>query len=418
MPTKSKTVGPIRIRPHKRSGKLTGKFTLEIPASLTSTRKRKRKLYASRTEAEKIARTLKDRLRLQELGYVEAKPHFSLGLSDAIREWEQHQRVRIATGKLRTASLAASTNRLKPLLAHFGERDIASISRDDIERYQADRVTAGCKPATVNGETATLLQVMRWHAERGRPLSVPTVEKVPETRLSMAVPTQEEVVLLMEHMSERHGVLTQLLAETGLRPGEAYNLPWVHLRLENRAIDIKPFGDWTPKTRSSFRTVPISEELAERIDGLSQSGEYVFPGRDPDRPLSTFRKVLQRASINAKLMRGTQPLIVTPKLLRKAFATWQAERGIHPSILQRQLGHVPGSRMTDAYYVQAGDEMLRKSVVRLPTIDHSNGDGPLAKSGNTDERKEEKGRSISPLRYAQVSVSSRLSGLTVGPTGP
>lgn len=385
MPTKSKSVGPIRIRPHKRSGKLTGKFTLEIPASLTSTGKRKRKLFASRTEAEKIARTLKDRLRLRELGYVEPKPHFSLGLSDAIRDWDQHQRVRIAAGKLRATSLTASRNRLKPVLAHFGERDIASISRDDIERFQAERVSIGCKPATVNGETATLLQVMRWHAERGRPVSVPAIEKVPATRQTKDVPTPEEVVRLMEHVSERHAVLIQLMAETGVRPGEAYNLPWTHVRLEGRAIDIKPFCDWTPKTLSSFRTIPITEELAERMGGLGRSGEYVFPGRSPNRPLSTFRKVLQRASIGAKLMRGTKPLIVTPKLLRKAYATWQASQKVHPRILQSLLGHAAGSRMTDAYYVQAEVDVLRASALKLPTIEAHSAVEQLAKSGNTQK---------------------------------
>ena len=56
---------------------------------------------------------------------------------------------------------------------------------------------------------------------------------------------------------------------------------------------------------------------------------------------------------------------VTPKTFRKAFATWQAERGTHPRILQAIMGHAPGSRMTDQHYVFANEELQKQTMLSL-----------------------------------------------------
>jgi integrase len=57
---------------------------------------------------------------------------------------------------------------------------------------------------------------------------------------------------------------------------------------------------------------------------------------------------------------------VTPQLLRKAFATWQAQAGTAPKTLQRLSGHAPGSRVTDRYYVQDDEAAKQRAIKPLP----------------------------------------------------
>jgi integrase len=60
---------------------------------------------------------------------------------------------------------------------------------------------------------------------------------------------------------------------------------------------------------------------------------------------------------------------VTPQLLRKAFATWQAQSGTAPKTLQRLLGHAPGSRVTDRYYVQDDEAAKQRAIRPLPLLE-------------------------------------------------
>lgn len=62
---------------------------------------------------------------------------------------------------------------------------------------------------------------------------------------------------------------------------------------------------------------------------------------------------------------GRQVLDITPKSLRKAFASWQANNGLHPRVLQALMGHAPGSVVTDKHYIKADEEAMRTAVVRM-----------------------------------------------------
>lgn len=69
------------------------------------------------------------------------------------------------------------------------------------------------------------------------------------------------------------------------------------------------------------------------LRGLPKAGRYVFPDKSPDRPVGLFRKIWARAVREAKITRNGRPVHVQVKTLRKAHATWQAERGAPESVL-------------------------------------------------------------------------------------
>ena len=64
---KSRKVGPLRVRPHIRNGVPTGKWFLDIPASVTGTGHRKRKLFDNQRMALEVARRLRQELESRAL---------------------------------------------------------------------------------------------------------------------------------------------------------------------------------------------------------------------------------------------------------------------------------------------------------------------------------------------------------------
>ncbi|MEX0807824.1 MAG: hypothetical protein WD044_03765 [Dongiaceae bacterium] len=97
------------------------------------------------------------------------------------------------------------------------------------------------------------------------------------------------------------------------------------------------------------------------------------------KPLTSLKHVLATASEQAVILRGGQPLRVTPQFPRKAFATWQAQAGTAPKTLQRLLGHAPGSRVTGRYYVQDDEAAKQRTIRPLPLAESAR---CSAKTGN------------------------------------
>jgi integrase len=180
------------------------------------------------------------------------------------------------------------------------------------------------------------------------------------------VPTPEEVLRIIHALPPPLRPLVGFIAETGCRAGEAFNLTWNDLDLDASRVRFGGREGWTPKTASSNRTIPISGELRTCLQALPRLGLYVFSGADPNRPIGSIAKAFRSAVQKAGIARGSRALRVTPQTLRKATATWLALAGLPHRLLQAKLGHAPGSFVTDRFYVQAGEDALRKAIMPLP----------------------------------------------------
>ena len=377
--TKARKFGPIGVRPQTVLNQKTGKWFVDIPASLTSTGKRRRKLYANKTTAEKSARELSGKLRMRELGYLEQRSQSTTSFEQGAIEWIGAQSRRVRTGKIGEATLATRRHELKPLRVFFGGYTVSAINSDLMEKYQERRLDDGCAPRTVNSELATFKQVLRWLAARGYLSNVPTVESIPLNRPRRDIPTREEVVSLIQYLPEKVKPIVRLMAETGMRPGEVFNLPWHHVNEIEGYVDIRPFDDWKPKTEGSNRRVRLSPGMRSEMRRIPKIGIFVFSGRATDKPVGSIKRALASAVHKSGLSRNNRPLRITAKTFRKAFATWQAEDRVHPSILQKQMGHVEGSRMTDKYYIHVSEEAVMRMFKELPM------DGPERKEDETSQ---------------------------------
>ncbi len=174
------------------------------------------------------------------------------------------------------------------------------------------------------------------------------------------------MVRIINALPNRLQPLVRFLAETGCRVGEAINLTWDCVDEINGSVEITSQDGWTPKTLQSERTIPLNTALLEMIRSLPKTSHYVFPTHNADAPIKDFSKAFRSAVAQAKITRNGKPVHVTAKTLRKAHATWQAERGIQESVLQGLLGHARGSKITKQFYIHTTEKAKKAAVITLP----------------------------------------------------
>jgi len=134
--------------------------------------------------------------------------------------------------------------------------------------------------------------------------------------------------------------LFMLLSMTGGRWSEIVGLTWSQ-------IDIRQFERltiWGNKTQKS-RLVPLPQKaqdvLRRRLEG--RNGHLVFPGKDPEKPLTTqVTKAIERAMSDCGL---NAPTLVdlygraTTHSLRHTFASWLLQNDADLAEVQAMLGH-------------------------------------------------------------------------------
>jgi integrase/recombinase XerD len=173
---------------------------------------------------------------------------------------------------------------------------------------------------------------------------------------------EPEVDALLEAAARKPGrpgalgrAALELLYATGMRVSELLSLPRSALGAKAEVMIIKGKG-------SKERMVPLSRAAREAAAGLLAMTEtdsrWLFPGRDPKRPLTrqAFFLLLKQIALEA----GLDPVRVSPHVLRHSFASHMLARGADLRSLQMLLGHADIS--TVQIYTHIQTERLRKLV--------------------------------------------------------
>ena len=106
------------------------------------------------------------------------------------------------------------------------------------------------------------------------------------------IPTEIELDRLIASCSKRVSTYLQMLKETGMRCGEASNLKWTDIDLEQRSVRV------TPEKGSNPRILPISVKLVDMLNEITMNADTLF-GVSSDLMRRNFAK--QRKRITAKL---------------------------------------------------------------------------------------------------------------------
>jgi integrase len=156
------------------------------------------------------------------------------------------------------------------------------------------------------------------------------IEKLP------FVPLEVEVDQLISGVGKKTATYLQLIKETGVRAGEAWNLRWIDLDPEQRTVNI------CPEKNSNPRQLRISLRLVSMLNALPKRYKLLFrnPEVDPLTSMEVFRRLYaaQRCRIARKLQ---NPRIeqITFKTLRHFKATMEYHRTKDILHVMQMLGH-------------------------------------------------------------------------------
>jgi integrase len=178
---------------------------------------------------------------------------------------------------------------------------------------------------------ATDLQ--RFYQFKGIPFVPPRYRRV--QRLPF-IPLESEVDAVISGCGKKTATFLQLMKETGIRPGEAWNLRWVDLDSERRCINI------LPEKNSNARQLAVSNRLLSMLNALPKKYDYVFrnPAVNSTKHLHRFREVYreQRKRVSIKLQNPRLDQI-TFKTLRHFKATMEYHKTKDILHVMQLLGH-------------------------------------------------------------------------------
>jgi integrase len=256
------------------------------------------------------------------------------------------------------------------LLPHFGQRDIADITRDDVKALVYAMLGKGRARATVRAVIAPFREMYAHAIEDGHAAANPATGVLRRTRGEAAERraadflTREELVGLLDVVRRDEPawyafVLT--LARTGMRLGEAVALQWDDIDWQGGFVEVRRSYSKrrhsTPKSGKG-RRVDLSDHLLEvlgvrhveakkaALRGGTAVSHWVFPGDDVDGPLDTnnFRRRQWHRCVERAKLRA-----IHPHVLRHTFASLLIAQGESLAYVRDQLGHHSIQITVDTY---------------------------------------------------------------------
>lgn len=251
------------------------------------------------------------------------------------------------------------------IVPFFGEdTPLKDINQQKVEAYKSKRLKT-VSPRTVNLELTCLKTLLRQAVEWGEldQKYLPKFKKLSATENRLRFLSKEEINALMDAAEKYDSDMlayVRLMLYAGLRLGEALNLRWDDVNLDQKILTIAPRKDWNTKTKRG-RIVPIPEDLHVYLTQRKMvypDSEYVVLGTKrytKYRIKRLFMKVTQDAGLPTE---GENK--VTAHTLRHTYASHLVMNGTPLYTVSALLGH--SDAKTTQIYAHLAPDYLRDSV--------------------------------------------------------
>ena len=229
------------------------------------------------------------------------------------------------------------------------ETTLEDATTDDIRRYLRHRSEVGANNPTISRNLSVLRQFFKFLQSENVRLDNPALNvdgpKVSRTLPKVISEDDVEALLKAAHkLKTAEGIRLTCLLEiayaSGLRVTELVSLPTDALNLTSETLLISGKGGkerLVPLTSSAMNAIAAYERV--RIDFLkgNNTSKFLFPSRSKQGYLTRRRlgQLLKELAIQA----GLDPTIISPHILRHAFASHLLNRGADLRSLQKMLGH-------------------------------------------------------------------------------
>jgi integrase len=345
---------------------------------------------SARTLAE--ARALKGQLTA-DVARGEFQPVKKVPFTEYALEWIEHYGGRSSRG-VRPETVADYRRRLVvEAIPFFGRMPLAAIQPADIKRFARHVASRGVSASTVRLALAPVKAMLADAFEAGDIRSNPSAG----VRLALngtgqaedehvKALTEEELGRLLAEVPDQWRLFFELLAQTGLRIGEAIALRWQDVDFDRRRVHVGRRyyrgGFAPPKSRYGLRDVPIGPGLAVEIEARWLFEEdveaLVFP--------SSTGTVLDADNLRRRVLKPAARRAGVPwagfHTFRHTCATTLFHRGVNPKQAQVWLGHhSPAFTLAVYTHLLSGDlpdvDLLEggNAGATRPTETSRNGDG-------------------------------------------
>jgi len=226
---------------------------------------------------------------------------------------------------------------------------LEDATTDDVRRYLRHRSEVGANNPTISRNLSVLRQFFKFLQSENVRLDNPALNvdgpKVSRTLPKVISEDDVEALLKAAHkLQTAEGIRLTCLLEiayaSGLRVTELVSLPTDALNLTSETLLISGKGGkerLVPLTSSAMNAIVAYERV--RIDFLkgNNTSKFLFPSRSKQGYLTRRRlgQLLKELAIQA----GLDPTIISPHILRHAFASHLLNRGADLRSLQKMLGH-------------------------------------------------------------------------------
>jgi integrase len=259
---------------------------------------RLRETCATQDMAESVLRKMKT--LVDEGRYLEKKrePKETLGeFAETYLEWYKG---------IEQKAYDSKEKRVNLLVGRLGKESLLRrITRADIERYQADRLsTPGqrrpqVKPATVNREIAALkhlfAKAVEWNVLEDNPAT--GIKLFKETGRRFRYLTPDECQRLLDASSSTMKRVVTLALHTAMRKSDILNLTWEGVNLRERFIEL------VNQKNGEHSTIPLNQTAIDTLRSIPRrlDSRYVFAGKTPDKPFYDLKRQFELAVKTAGL---------------------------------------------------------------------------------------------------------------------
>jgi len=327
--------------------------------------KRTSRKVGSKDAAVKVAQKLEAQLKLGEFGFEKEKPIPTFG--DYAKLWIQNTVP--ATCKPSTAKDYRDILD-NHVYSVFKNVRVDEITRGKVRDFLLSKINDGYAKSTVahfrNVVSGVLGKALDDEVIPANPaLNVGKISQRNDKKGDINPLTAKELKILLDTVKKHypdHYVLFLLLAQTGMRIGEAIALQWGDIDFNGRFIEVKRSlvrGQIsTPKSGKS-RRVDMSKQLAAALKdyrhqskkkglslGIGGAPEFIFTNKrgNPIDKDSWRRRVFVKALEKAGIRR------IRIHDLRHTYATLRISKGDNIADVSNQLGHHSVKLTMDVYY--------------------------------------------------------------------
>jgi integrase/recombinase XerD len=230
----------------------------------------------------------------------------------------------------------------------LADRYIHQYSTQDIDKILQMKSAEGCSQYTVKNYRADLRagfeQARKWRYIKINPVEDSRLIQVPEPQIITYEPA--EIRKFLAAANEKFKDILIFTLYTGLRAGDVVNIKLSDIDFQNKTITIG--NDEHISKIQKQNSVEIAEGIIPIIQKYRMSNlEYLFESKfrrkySVNTISNAVKRIVVKAGINRKL---------NHKSLRKTFATFLYEEGIHIEEISKYLHH-SSVRVTKKHYAK------------------------------------------------------------------